>query len=92
MNKRKKIRVFHIILAGVFVYCAYLAFNQQKFIYAKDMELKSIQARISEESKQNEELKRQKETLNSDEYIERVAREKLGMVKRNERIFVDINK
>ena len=38
----------------------------------------------------NKELNKQKEMINSDEYIEKVAREKLGMVKKGERVFVDV--
>jgi len=28
--------------------------------------------------------------IQSDEYVEKIAREKLGMVKKNERVYVDI--
>lgn len=53
--------------------------------------MKNIQAKVEEEIVINEELKRQKEILDTDEYIEKVAREKLGMVKPGEKIFIDIN-
>jgi cell division protein FtsB len=51
-----------------------------------------LQAKIKEEEKNMEELKKQKDIINSDEYIEKIAREKLGMVKKGEKIFVDVNK
>jgi cell division protein FtsL len=58
----------------------------------KNNEMKNIEAKITGENKQNETLKKQKDTMNSDEYIEKIAREKLGMVKPGERVFVDVNK
>ena len=69
-----------------------MTIDQQKVINSKEMELKNIQEKIKAEEKLNAELKKQKEMINSDEYIEKVAREKLGMVKKNEKVFIDMNK
>ena len=73
------------------IYSTVTMIEQQKILSAKNNELKSVQSKIDEERKTFEELKKQKENVNSDEYIERVAREKLGMVKYGEKIFVDVN-
>jgi cell division protein FtsB len=75
-----------------FLYFAYVMVEQQKVIYSKEAEMASIGAKIKEEEKNMEELKKQKDIINSDEYIEKIAREKLGMVKKGEKIFVDVNK
>ncbi|MDE6182254.1 MAG: septum formation initiator family protein, partial [Eubacteriales bacterium] len=48
--------------------------------------------KIKEEKKINDELRKQSEYKNSEEYIEKLARDKLGMVKSNEIIFYDTNK
>lgn len=92
MSKKKSSKLGLLALAVFFLYFAYVFVDQQKIIYNKEIEMQNIQEKISEESKQGEELKKQKEMLNSDEYIEKVAREKLGMVKEKERVFVDVNK
>ena len=92
MNKRKKSKLGLFVIIGFFVYFAYVFIDQQKVLYAKEIEMNSIQMKIEEETKLNKELKKQKEMLGSDEYVEKIAREKLGMVKPGERIFVDINK
>ena len=92
MNKRKTSKLGLFVIIGFFVYFAYVFIDQQKVLYAKEIEMDNIQAKIEEEMKLNEELKKQKEMLGSDEYVEKIAREKLGMVKPGERIFVDINK
>ena len=94
MNKRKKSLlgiIFTIAIIAMSIYSMVTMIEQQKILSAKNNELKSVQSQIDEESKTSEELKKQKENVNSDEYIERVAREKLGMVKYGEKIFVDVN-
>lgn len=95
MNKGKKSLwgvMFTIVLIILSIYSAVTMIDQQKILVAKNNELKSIQSKIEEENKLKDELTKQKETVNSDEYIEKVAREKLGMVKHGEKIFVDVNK
>jgi len=91
MNKRKSSRWGLLILIAFIVYFLFIVVEQQRVLGLKKEAMKNIQAKIEEETKINEELKRQKEILNTDEYIEKVAREKLGMVKPGERIFIDIN-
>ncbi|MCR4436477.1 MAG: septum formation initiator family protein [Clostridiales bacterium] len=92
MHKRKKSKLGMIALIGVLAYFFYIMVGQQKLIYEKTVELNNIQEKIAEENRQNQELKKQKEMVNSDEYIEKIAREKLDMVKHGERVFVDVNK
>ena len=67
------------------------------------MEIKEIEKRVGEllqeyyESKikdaqaYNETLISEKSNLNSEEYIEKIAREKLNMYTENERVYIDIN-
>ena len=92
MNKRKKPGFGIYILLIIFLYLSYIAVDQQKLINAKILELDKIENKIKEEERLNEELKKEKEMIQSDEYKEKVAREKLGMVKKNERVFIDIGK
>lgn len=90
MNKRKKSTFGIFILLAIFLYLSYVAVGQQKLLNAKNLEMSEIESKIKEETKTNEELKKEKEMINSDEYKEKIARDKLGMVKKNERVFVDI--
>ena len=41
---------------------------------------------------EQEKLNEMKENITSDEYIEQIAREKLGMYYPNERVYIDIEK
>ena len=75
---------------AIFLYLSYVALDQQKLLNAKSLEMSKIENKLAEETKTNEELKKEKEIIDSDEYKEKVARERLGMVKENERVFVDI--
>ncbi|MGE5614075.1 MAG: FtsB family cell division protein [Bacillota bacterium] len=92
MNKRKKPGFGIYILLIIFLYLSYIAVDQQKLLNAKNLELEKIENKIKEEERLNEELKKEKELIQSDEYKEKVAREKLGMVKKNERVFIDVGK
>jgi len=92
MNKRKRNSFGIFILLAIFIYLSYIFVNQQRLLYAKSIELSKIENKIAEEEKLNEELNREKEMIQSDEYMEKIAREKLGMVKKDERIYVDIGK
>ena len=46
--------------------------------------------RIAEEKQNKEKLIKTKENLNSNEYVERVAREKLDMYYPNEKVYIDV--
>jgi len=80
------------ILIGLFLYFTYIIFDQQAILDKRIAEMKDIEQKIEEEKVLHEELLREKENINSDEYIERIAREKFGLVKSGEKVFVDINK
>lgn len=79
------------LLAVAFVYTAFTVYSQFREMYAIRIEMKEVQKRIDREKALKQELLKQKDQMNSDESIEKIAREKLGMVKDGERIFVDIN-
>ncbi|MCX7711965.1 MAG: septum formation initiator family protein [Clostridia bacterium] len=92
MNKRRNSGLRFIVVLGLLVYFAYIVFDQQKVMQIKKEELKSVDEKIKQEMKLNEELKKQKEAVNTDEYTEKIAREKLGMVRQGEKVFVDIDR
>ena len=93
MNKRKKINLIMIILLiSVFIYFVSTFAQQQKQIYALSIQEKEFLDRIEKEKQTEAELKLKLELTSENQYVESIAREKLGMVKDGERIFVDINK
>ncbi len=91
-SRKRKAGLEIFILIGLFLYFTYIIFDQQAILDKRIAEMKDIEQKIEEEKVLHEELLREKENINSDEYIERIAREKFGLVKSGEKVFVDINK
>lgn len=93
MKKRKKSKAWVIILFIIATASLTpMLIDQQKMLYTKNKEMSIIQDKIVSETKTNEVLQKQKKMLNTDEYAEKVAREKFGMIKSGEKVFVDVNK
>lgn len=90
-NKLKSLIKF-ILIIGISLYIISILISQQKDLnsYAKEQEY--ITEQIQEKQEEKEELAKIKENVNSPEYIEEVAREKLNMYLPNERVYVDVNK
>jgi len=64
---------------------------KQPTIASNNEKAKKIEAEIEEENKKIEELDNTIQKSGTDEYIEKIAREKLGMIKENEIVFIDIS-
>lgn len=88
MNKSKKIykKLLIIVIA---IYAALTLINQQTTLnqYAKDAEKIAVQ--LEDEKEYKEQLAKQKDEVNSLEFIEQTAREKHDMYLPNERVYVD---
>lgn len=92
MSKRKKSKVYILVTLCVMAYFAYLMIGQEQIIRDKSNQIASVNQKIEDEKSKTEELKKQKDQVNSPEYIEKIARDQLGMVKPDEKVFVDVNK
>ncbi len=90
INFRKMMVV--IVAAVVAVYFVYILISQQISISQKNREIENLREQVVSASEESERLSQEVENLNDPEYLERVAREKLGLVRPNERVFVDSNK
>ena len=82
----------NIIIAVFLIYFIVTIISQQKTLnqYKSETETYTMQLQTAEEEK--EELKQTQANASSTEYIEEVAREKLGMYLPNERVYIDIAK
>lgn len=79
-----------MLILFVAVYVIYTLITQQKTLNAYNSEQEIYTKQIAEEKENNEQLLKTKESVNSTEYIENIAREKLGMYLPNERVYYDI--
>jgi len=80
------------LLAIVLIYAAFTFTTQSNDLYILSLEIKQLEQKIAREEEKKQRLMKEKDEISSDESIEKIAREKLGMVKDGERVFVDINK
>ena len=83
----KLLKRFFIGIIGVYV--VFTLVNQQKTLNQYDGESEKLAQEIQEQKDYNSELSKQQEDVNSLEFIEQTAREKLDMYYPNERVYVD---
>lgn len=76
-------------LLFVCVYAVVVLVKQQISLTKCNAVSEEYKTKISEANLENSKLKEELDKADTDEYLERMAREKLGMVKANERVFVD---
>ena len=79
-------KVIVLVIAG---YTLFTLYNQQITLNQYSRQSEELNEKIAEETKNNEDLKKQKDNVNSLEFIEQTAREKLDMYHPNERVYVD---
>lgn len=92
-NKKKyKINYFRIAFILFAIYFVFSFVKQQLKLNEYNIQIGHIEDTIQTVNKKTEELNESKDKLNDAEYIEQVAREKLGLVKPYEKVFIDVNK
>ena len=88
-----KSKIFKRICLIIFIiYISMIFINQQKTIASYNYQKSYYQSKIKDAEENKETLLSEKSNFNSDEYIEKIAREKLDMYSENERVYIDINK
>lgn len=87
--KNKGSLIKKIIFVLVVVYAIITFVNQQKVLNNYNIQVNNLKLDIAEAQKKQEKLNNQKENVNSLDYIEALAREKLGMYMPNEKVYVD---
>lgn len=82
----------NILITAFFIYFIVTVISQQKTLNQYKTEAATYSKELEEVQNTNEELTKTKENVNSPEYIEEVAREKLDMYLPNERVYIDMTK
>lgn len=77
-----------IILIGIYVVLTFV--KQQEKLNSYNSNIDYLSSTIDEKKEYKEELIATKDNINSLEYIESVAREKLNMYMPNEKVYIDI--
>ena len=94
MQTRNKYRVnwFKLITIVLSCYFIYLSIGQQHQLNAISNEAQSIQLQQAQSEQMNSTLKQEREALNDRRYVEKVAREELGLVKPGETPYIEAGK
>lgn len=79
-----------VILSFVCIYFVGIIISQQSTLSKCESVSAEYTQKIQEEKLKNKQLNDEHAQTSSDEYLQRKAREKLGLVKANERIFIDV--
>lgn len=82
-------KIFFIAIA---IYIIYVFANQQKVLNAYTNTQEYYSKQIAEKIAYKETLYNKKNNINSEQYIEEEAREKLDMYLPNERVYIDTSK
>ena len=88
MKKNKKI-LRNLLIIAIFIYVAFVFIDQQKTLNEYSKNTEELNQQIASEEATNEELNQQKDNVNSLDFIEEMAREKLDMYHPNERVYMD---
>lgn len=86
--KRKKLYK-RLLIILVLAYAVFTIANQQKVLNQYRENGKELASKIEDQQTYNDELVAKKDNVNSKEFIEQMAREKLDMYYPNEKIYID---
>lgn len=92
MNIIKINKVLTLLLILVILYFLFTFVNQQTKLNSYNRDISYYTTQIEELEEKKEELLATEKNVNSEEYIEKVAREKLDMYLPNETVYIDISK
>ena len=81
-----------LIIVAVMVYFIFTLISQQRMINEYKTAEVNYTKQLEKAKVQKEELTAEKENITSIDYIEKIAREKLGMYLPGETVYIDINK
>ena len=92
MKKNMKKVIKKILFLCIGIYLIYIFFSQQKMLNAYQKDKDNYMKEIAIEKEEQENLKKTRSNINSNEYMEDIAREKLDMYLPNEKLYIDISK
>lgn len=85
--KKKIIKKILFIILGIYTIITLI--NQQKLLNTYSQNKQKLVSQIEQAKEEQDELNQTKENADSLEYIEEIAREKLGMYLPNERVYIN---
>ncbi len=87
----RKVDWFLFVLIVIVGYFSWTLVNQQVHLNAVNDSCEAAQVRLEEARQANEELRQERDQLEDPAYIEKVAREELGMTRKGEMPYISAN-
>ena len=87
-----RVNWFKLVAIGLSIYFIYLCIGQQTQLNAISNETESIRMELAQFQQVNAALKEERDALNDRKYVEKLAREELGLVKPGEVPYIVTNK
>lgn len=87
MKKKKLLKRLIILLIAIYV--IFTLVNQQKTLNQYSQNSEELNTQIAEAEEEKEELTKQKDNVDSLEFIEKTARDMLDMYYPNERVYIN---
>lgn len=88
--KKSKIKIISVTF--ILLYVCYILVSQQITIMNKKAQLEDSKLELEKVTNENLKLKDEKGMSETDRYMEKLSRERLGFIKQGENVIVDKNK
>lgn len=87
-----KLLAKRLLVCFLFVYLLVALISQQFNFAALEKENAVVDAKLEEATREQEKLQNEYDSINSEDFIRRIIRERLGYTRPNEKVFVDASK
>ena len=91
-KKKRKLRLSHLVIFAIIVYIMFIFKNQRDLKLELQAKRENVQIEINDLQREIDELNKEIENSDTLQFVEKVARDELGMVKPREIIYIDKNK
>lgn len=91
-RSRYRIKWFRLVLTGICVYFLYVSIGQIDSFRTITQETEMNKVRLEQAKQVNQQLLEERDRLNTPNYIEKVAREELGLVRPGEVPYIPAQK
>lgn len=91
-RRKRRIKLRHLLIIGLLIYISSIFINQKKLMNNMKSKKMSLEKEVESLEKDIGDLEKDIENSDSLEFVEKVARDELGMVKPREIIYIDKEK
>lgn len=91
-RKKRKFKLIHMVILFIFLYVGLIFWNQRNLMKNLEARRQEVLGEVQTLEKEIEELNKEIENSGTLQFVEKVARDDLGMVKPREIIYIDKGK